>query len=85
MDSEDVLIYFVLGSIILVVIIFQVANAIKRSSYKSRHCSSLEDQWSELQAKRMNPGSNRLREGTILLPNVLDAMLTATTRTLNHT
>ena len=28
MDSEDVLIYFVLGSIILVVIIFQIANSI---------------------------------------------------------
>ena len=37
MDSEDILIYFVLGSIILVVIIFQIANAIKRSSYKSRY------------------------------------------------
>lgn len=47
MDSEDVLIYFVLGSIILVVIIFQIANAIKRSSYKSTYCSNLDDQWNE--------------------------------------
>tara|TARA_Y100000992_G_scaffold295251_1_gene255947 strand:+ start:816 stop:1907 length:1092 start_codon:yes stop_codon:yes gene_type:complete len=47
MNSEDILIYFVLGSIILVVIIAQIANAIRRSSYKSRYCSDLDDQWSE--------------------------------------
>lgn len=47
MNSEDLLVYFVLGSMILVIILIQIANAIRRSSYKSRFCSSLDDQWAE--------------------------------------
>lgn len=47
LESEDYLVYFILGSVIFMIILIQILNAIGRSSYKSNYCSSLEEQWSD--------------------------------------
>jgi hypothetical protein len=48
MNSEDILIYFIIGAMIFLIILFMVSNAISNASYKTRYCSSLDEQYSEV-------------------------------------
>lgn len=47
MNSEDILVYFIIGSMIFVIVAMQIFTAIRRNSYKSTNCSNLDDQWNE--------------------------------------
>ena len=58
MNSEDILIYFIIGAMIFLIILFMVSNAISNASYKTRYCSSLDEKYSEIgQVSTIDPDS----------------------------
>ena len=59
LNSEDILVYFIIGSIIFIIVCIQISNAIRRSVYKRTRCNALNDEWEEFgQVSTIDPNAS---------------------------